>query len=261
MPRKLSLGAAALACLVFLAASGLASTLQGHDNAIVRLLEAGEVAFGSFVREKTAAEARGMASDPRLDFVFYDMERGEFDVETLGTFLAALRESDDPPAVLVRIAPIHADPDAARERVRAVVEVGADGITFPHVLDPEEARQGVAWVEEATDGLWPGNPGGDFLAFVMVEDPSSVAIAGEIVGTEGVSIASPGPGSLRQAYEGDMEKVEAAVEAVLAACKTHGVPCANTASETDVVSKVERGFRLLITQGEALELGREAAAR
>ena len=77
-----------------------------------------------------------------------------------------------------------------------------------------------------------------------------------------MSIFSPGPGSLRGAYDGDMQKVRAAVDAVLAACKGSSVPCANTASDADIEAKVERGFRLLIALGDGtLEKGRRAAGR
>ena len=257
--------------LIFLATISLTYAAFGADgNKLIRVLKSGQVAFGSFVREKTPEGARELGANAGLDFLFYDMERGEFDVPTLAAFLKALRAGtgtgtgtgDDAHTVLVRIPPIHDDPAAAKERIEALIEAGADGVALPHIMNAGEAGQAVAWIEAATDRMWPGNPDGDFLSFVMIEDRDSVDHAEEIIRTKRVSIFSPGPGSLRGAYGGDMDAVQAAVAKVLAGCKAASVPCANTARESDVVAKVEAGFRLLITQGtKALDLGREAAGR
>ena len=40
---------------------------------LVRVLKEGQIAFGAFVREKTEAEARELAANDGLDFVFYDL--------------------------------------------------------------------------------------------------------------------------------------------------------------------------------------------
>ncbi len=252
--------------LIFLAAIALTHGASGAGgNKLIRVLESGQVAFGSFVREKTPAGARELGADAKLDFLFYDMERGAFDIPTLETFLKALRADagtgEDAHTVFVRIPPMHNDPTAAKERIEALIEAGADGVALPHIMNAGEAAQTVEWIEAATDRMWPGNPEGDFLSFMMIEDQDSVDHAEEIIRTERVSIFSPGPGSLRGAYGGDMDAVQAAVAKVLAGCKAASVPCANTARESDVVAKVEAGFRLLIVQGEALEMGRNAARR
>ncbi len=253
--------------LIFLATISLTYAASGADgNKLIRVLESGQVAFGSFVREKTPEGARELGANAKLDFLFYDMERGEFDVPTLEAFLKALRAgtgtSDVAHTVLVRIPPMHDDPAAAKERIEALIEAGADGVALPHIMNAGEAGQAVAWIEAATDRMWPGNPEGDFLSFMMIEDRDSVDHAEEIIRTKRVSIFSPGPGSLRGAYGGDMDAVRAAVAKVLAGCRAASVPCANTARESDVVAKVEAGFRLLITRGtKALDLGREAAGR
>ena len=248
--------------LIFLAAIFVTCAASGADgNRLIRVLESGQVAFGSFVREKTPAGARELGANAKLDFLFYDMERGAFDIPTLEAFLKELRNGGDAHTVLVRIPPMHEDPAAAKERIEALIQAGADGVALPHIMNAGEAAQAVEWIEAATDRMWPGNPEGDFLSFMMIEDQDSVDHAEEIIRTERVSIFSPGPGSLRGAYGGDMDAVHAAVAKVLAGCKAVSVPCANTARESDVVAKVEAGFRLLIVQGEALEMGRNAARR
>ena len=252
--------------LIFLAAISLTYTASGADgNKLIRVLESGQVAFGSFVREKTPEGARELGANAKLDFLFYDIEHGAFDVPTLELFLKALRAGTGTGGgahtVIVRIPPVHDDPAAAKERIEALIEAGADGVALPHIMNAGEAATTVGWIEAATDRMWPGNPEGDFLSFMMIEDRDSVDHAEEIIRTERVSIFSPGPGSLRRAYGGDMDAVQAAVAKVLAGCKAASVPCANTARESDVLAKVEAGFRLLIVQGEALDMGRKAAGR
>jgi len=251
-----------LVAIAFVATSIASSLAAQNGSKLIDVLKRGDVAFGNFAREKTEEAARTLGSDTRLDFVFYDMERGDFDVPTLRSFLAALRSNAHPPTVIVRIPPIHPDPAAAKERTEHLIEAGADGVAFPHIMSSEEARLAVSWIAAKTERMWPDNPGGDFVSFVMIEDPDVVPQASDITRTPGVSIFSPGPGSLRGAYEGDMDKVTQAVNAVLEACHTAKVPCANTASEADVEAKVEAGFRVLIALGEeTLTLGRAAAGR
>lgn len=245
--------------LSFLAANVLA---HAEGNKLIRVLESGDVAFGSFVREKTPEGARELATNRDLDFVFYDSEREDLDVPTLTAFLKALRDVENPHSVLVRIAPIHDDPQLAREHIEALIEAGADGVALPHIMSASEAKEAVGWIETATNRMWPGNPEGDFVTFLMIEDKASVENAEAITATKNVSIFSPGPGSLRGAYEGDMDAVQAAVTKVLNGCKAASVPCANTASESDVEAKVKAGFRLLIAMGEeTLRMGRQAAGR
>jgi len=90
------------------------ATSVSAEGRLLRVLKADQTAFGTFVREKTPEEARQFGANAGLDFLFYDMERGAFDVPTLKAFLSALRATPNPHSVIVRIPPIHDDPEAAR---------------------------------------------------------------------------------------------------------------------------------------------------
>ena len=248
--------------LVLVVICTLPCPVAALGSSLLDVLKAGDTAFGTFVREKTPAEAKTLGDNERLDFLFYDMERGDFDIPTLEAFLEAVRSTSRAPTVIVRIPPIHDDPATAKSRTEALIDAGADGVAFPHIMSAKEASDAVSWIEAKTDRMWPGNPNGDFVSFVMIEDPDVVPHSEAITRTPGVSIFSPGPGSLRGAYDGDMDKVRAAVEKVLGACHAASVPCANTARDSDVEAKVKAGFRLLIAMGdETLDLGRAAARR
>jgi 4-hydroxy-2-oxoheptanedioate aldolase len=111
-------------------------------------------------------------------------------------------------------------------------------------------------------GLWPIDPRGELVNLILIEDKVGIQDARRIVSTPGASIVIPGPGDLRRAYEGDLEGVENAIQATLAACKEYGVPCGITAGPEDVEKRLDEGFRVIIvTDHDALAVGRRAAGR
>ena len=114
----------------------------------------------------------------------------------------------------------------------------------------------------AIASAWPGNPDGHLISFLLIEDQIGIDNVREIVSTPGVSAVSPGPGDLRRVYDGDMEKVEEAIQIVLAACLEFDVPCGVTAGVDDIAMRIEQGFRVfIVTQPEAVAVGMAAAGR
>ena len=68
--------------------------------------------------------------------------------------------------------------------------------------------------------------------------------------------------SFPPAYEGDMEAVEGAIQAVLAACKEFEVVCGVTAGVEDIAERLEEGWGMIIvTEPAAVAVGRMAAGR
>ena len=188
---------------------------------LVQLLAAGRVLFGVFSGPKTAEQGAAMGRNRELDFVFYSLESGPFDIMTTKVYMSGIAEGSapDPPHPLVLRVPAIRDGVAAVEaNVAEALEAGVASIVFPHV---ESAAEAAVAVSVMGDRLWPGNPDGDLVNILIIEDRVGVERADEIVGTEGVSIVFPGPGDLRRAYEGDMEAVEGAIRTVLAACERH----------------------------------------
>lgn len=251
-----------LAALLSLAPTGLglAQAPAGHKNHVIELLKQNRTLFGSFVRETTIESGQKMAADPQLDFVFLDMERG-VDVNVVKTFMKGYWGGATQKGLFVRVPPVGKEPQKATAAIKDLLDAGVDGVTVPHIENVEQARLMVEAFRKHPRKLWPEDPNGQFVSFLMLEDVEAINNARSIMGVKGVSIWSPGPGSLAQAYNRDMTKVEAAVETVLKGCLDLKIPCANTATDKDVASKVQRGFRLLITQGEALAIGRKAAGR
>ena len=222
---------------------GTAATDASASTApLVRLLADGQVLFGVFSGDRTAEQGAAMGRNRELDFVFYSLESGPFDIRTTKIYMSGIAEGSapDPPHPLVlRVPAIRDGVEAAEANVAAALEAGVASIVFPHVESAEEAAVAVSAMG---DRLWPGNPDGDLVNILIIEDKVGVERADEIVGTEGVSIVFPGPGDLRGAYEGDMEAVEGAIQTVLAACQRHGVPCGITANVNDIEERIGQGF-------------------
>ena len=229
---------------------------------LVQLLADGQVLFGVFSGDKTAEQGAAMGQNRELDFVFYSLESGPFDIMTTKVYMSGIAEGSapEPPHPLVlRVPAIRDGVEAAEANVAEALDAGVASIVFPHVESAEEAAVAVSAMGER---LWPGNPDGDLVNILIIEDRVGVERADEIVGTEGVSIVFPGPGDLRRAYEGDMEAVEGAIQAVLSACKRHGVPCGITAGVDDIEERIGQGFRVfIVSDPAAVTVGRGVAGR
>ena len=231
-------------------------------NPMVELLASGQPVFGIFSGEHTPGQGARMARNREVDFVFYSLESGPFDIPAMEAYMGGMREGAGeyaPQPVALRIPPIRDGADSARVRARAGLDAGAHSIVYPHVESVEEAELAVGALGDAG---WPGNPDGNLVNILLIEDRVGIERAAEIVRTPGVSVVIPGPGDLRRAYEGDMEAVEAAIQTVLAECLAAGVACGITAGPDDIGERLDQGFRFfIVTSPEALTVGRAHAGR
>lgn len=258
-------GSAALLALVstgWVACAPAAEEIVANPNKIIQLLAEGHAVFGIFSGDHTPEQGAIMAQNGETDFVFYSLENGPFDIPAMEAYMQALLEgAGEMPAhpVTLRIPPIRDDPAAAKDHVQQGLAAGVDAIVYPHVETGDDAAMAVTAMG---NNVWPANPDGAHVNVLLLEDQVAIANAREIVSTPGVSIAIPGPGDLRRAYDGDAEAIENAIQTVLAACKEFDVPCGITAGVDDIAERLEQGFRVIIvTQPEALAVGLQAAGR
>lgn len=116
-------------------------------NPVIERLEQGEVVFGPIWGDKSPDGAIAVSRDDALDYVFYDMEHGTFDIAELRIFMqfmldpARLQRREQPGwerSVLVRI------PANGREMnqwmIKNILDLGAHGIITPHIETAEQAR-------------------------------------------------------------------------------------------------------------------------
>ena len=232
------------------------------DTSIIQLLEAGQPVFAIFSGEHTAEGGRAMAETRNTDFVFYSLESGPFDIPAMEEYASVMAEASGDRGthpMLLRIPPIRDGHNQARERVAEGLRAGVAGIVYPHVENAEDAALAVSVLG---DQAWPANPKGHLVSLLLLEDQVAIDNVREIVSTAGISMVSPGPGDLRRAYDGDMERVENAIQTVLAACLELNIPCGVTAGVEDIAERLEQGFRIIIvTEPEALAAGMAAAHR
>lgn len=289
---------AALGAAALIAAPDLAAQRQ-HDNALLDLWMQGRPAFGVFVPNENApprgaggpprgAGPRGaggpgggerpkplytraggekLAANPLYDYVFLNLE-GNYDGAAVKAIADGLRGPGAGPrkSLIVRIPAFHDAPDQARARVREILAAGGDGITFPHVQSLDEARQILEIFRLEKINVWsPGNPKGDKIAMMMIEDAGALAQATEFANLKGYSILACGIGSLTQALKGDRAAAEAGTQRILAETKRVRLVNMLTATTQDVEQRVKEGFLGILAQGqdpdEAIRIGRAFAKR
>jgi 4-hydroxy-2-oxoheptanedioate aldolase len=179
--------------------------------------------------------------------------------------------------------------------IKNILDQGAWGIIAPHIETPEQAlnvvramrypqKPGVPDFEpEGQRGsgpgnavrywgvsgetyrqvadLWPLDPQGELVSLLLIENQLGVKNVREIAKVKGISVLGAAPGDLSVSYAGDAAAVERAIQTILAAAKEANIPCAITAGPKDVERRIKEGFRVIITSGEALTIGRKAAGR
>jgi 2-keto-3-deoxy-L-rhamnonate aldolase RhmA len=270
-----------------LAASGQAQVpAQAPTNPLIALWAEGKPAFGVFVpnekppernrsvgqrRMPTAVYTREggatLAMNPLYDFVFLNLE-GRYDAAAVKAIADGLRNARGPrKALLVRIPTIEAEgADAAKARVKQAFDLGADGVTIPHVRSVDEARLAIGFFEEANINVWsPATPNGDKIAMLMLEDPNAVAQSGQIADLKGYSVLACGIGSLTRALGNDARGGESGTQKVLAESKRVKLPNMLTATVDNVEMRVKQGFLGILAIGDeadaAIKIGQAAAGR
>lgn len=224
-------------------------------NSVAALLAADQPVFGIFSGRKSREGGAETWNGQHADFQLYSMESGPFDVATMRQFMEGMVDVGGLDAlaefpIIVRTPAIHTAPDEIEGMVDEAMGAGIAGIVFPHVTTAPEAARSAELI---------GDSGVNIL---IVEDREGIGNVREIMATQGLDVVFAGPGDLRRAYEGDMEAVEAAIQAVLAACLEFDVACGVTAGVDDIAERLDQGFEVIIvTQPEAVDVGMAHAGR
>jgi hypothetical protein len=244
-----------------------------HHNPVIASWMQGDPVFGVFAPSEPRAAgvggpgerlpptytlegARILADNPLYDFVFLNLE-GSYDTDAVQVMAEGLKGSQGLSAktLLVRIPSItDAGEDLTKTRVEEIINLGADGVVFPHVRSVEEAQMIAGFFEQLDVEVWsPLNPKGDKLAMIMIEDPVAVGLASQIASVQGYSILACGIGSLTRALGGDREASEQGNLHVLAEATRVGLPDMITANVGNVQQRIEEGFLALLMQGSGAD--------
>jgi 4-hydroxy-2-oxoheptanedioate aldolase len=291
--RTASVATLLFALLALLSDGAAQPTEQRRHNRIIDLLSQGKVVFGLFAPQRNAEQAKRAAADPSMDFVFLNMEQvASYSPSEVGAFLqvmaaAGMRKNPNDHPLMMRLPIFHDDAAAGRQRTAEVLNLGAHAVVFPDMESGEEASQAIAAMRfsgsrppdvgdapaywgmtpdeyKRKADVYPHNPDGELASVFIVESVKGIKNSREITKAR-PTIAFPGPGTLRRVFQGDMTKVESAIQTQLASCKEFEVPCGITANATDVARRIQEGFRVIIIYdrdyAETIKLGREAAGR
>jgi 4-hydroxy-2-oxoheptanedioate aldolase len=207
-------------------------------------------------------------------------------------------------AFISKVPTFHTDPAGASARIHEQLDAGHVGIWMQQVESAEEVRQAIAAMRFRSRGgtrpeqgigfaarywglseseymekadVWPLNPDGELLLYVIVESLEGIRNVREIAAEPGVSVISVGAGTLGGVFsttnaEGqrvrDQGAMDAGVAAIVAACKEFDVVCGYPANNpADVERLLAEGYRLFTMQRrdeaafEAVLTGRRLSGR
>lgn len=256
-------------------------------NRTIELMESGEKAFGIFAWNLTARSGAAIADSPLdfviIDLEHSPADVSRLEAYLLG--MTNKEEIVKNGHLQPRVTPLVRVPSTGKERVlytvKQVLDAGALGVVVPHVETADEARlmvqacrypqrKGVADFEPAGKrgaayrwparywgltpeeysqraDVWPLDPQGEVLLWIMIESVEGLKNAREIAATPGVGGIFIGPGDLAFSMgvpPGD-PSLEAAYTEILAACKAANVPCGTLTGADQVKKRLEQGFQFL----------------
>ena len=210
-------------------------------------MERGEFQIGTWVNMLRNPASMTMFKETGIDFVRLDMEHSAPSIETIADFASMGRALDLP--VMVR------PPEANREWITRLLDLGIFNILCPQVDTPEHAAEIVAasrYTPQGSRGMGGATPGNDFdvsmpvldrLKFtndqvfitVLFESAQAFEHLDEIVSMDGIDSLSIGPQDLAQDLgvfgtpNQDRVLDEKRAE-ILAATKKHGKTCSMMAT-------------------------------
>jgi 2-keto-3-deoxy-L-rhamnonate aldolase RhmA len=205
-------------------------------NAAKARLRKGELAVGIGVRLVRNVDIIKVMKAAGFDWLFLDLEHGSMSIETACEISVAAQDSG--------IAPIVRVPYGELAMATRVLDGGALGIVIPHVDTAEEAREiadrlrypprghrsvggGQAQFDYAPMPLGEMTEKSDdnTLITVMIETPKAVENAEAIAAVPGIDSLLVGSSDLSMELgipgQNGHEKVQAAVDKVVAACRKH----------------------------------------
>ena len=234
------------------------------ENIAKKRLEAGELSLGVGVRQARTVDIGKAMKTAGFDWLFIDMEHNAMDIDVATQIAVAAQDTGITPIVRV--------PGFEHHLAARALDCGAQGIVFPHVDDAETAARLVSYCRYPPSGkrsMTGALPQLDFqkhptedvagtvnaatLVVIMLESPEAIGNANDIAAVPGVDSLLIGTNDLcmEMGIPGEFghERVTAAYETVISACKTHGKhPGMGGVYAPDLMSKyIGLGMRLILS--------------
>jgi 2-keto-3-deoxy-L-rhamnonate aldolase RhmA len=207
-------------------------------------------------------------------------------------------------AFISKIPIVHDNPEAAAARIVEQLNAGHAGVMMQEVESALEVRQAIAAMRFRSKGgtrpeegtglaaaywsltpaeyrqkadVWPINPNGELVLWAIIESREGIAKVREIAAVPGVTVLIVGAGTLGGVFsttnaEGqrtrDQAGFDAAVAAVLAACKEFKRTCSHPANNPAEIERLmNQGFKVFTMQSrnqnafDAVDTGRRLGGR
>jgi len=207
-------------------------------------------------------------------------------------------------AYISKVPIVHGNVEQATARIIEQLNAGHAGIMMQAVETAEEVRQAIAAMRFRSKGgvrpeegielaaaywgltpaqyrdkadVWPLNPNGELVLYTIIESKKGIENVREIAAVPGVSVLIVGAGTLGGVFSStgadgtrvrDQVGFDAAVAAVLSACKEFKRPCSHPANNPAEIERLMgMGFSVFTMQSrnqaafEAVETGRRLSGR
>lgn len=232
-------------------------------NAALDRLNAGELAVGVILRQSRTVDIAPIMKACGYDWLFLDLEHNSMDLDTAVQISVA--------ALGAGIAPVARVPARQLWMATRILDGGGLGIVVPHVDTPDEARAIAAALRYPPQGhrsVAGGLPHFGYekkalaetcaeinaatMVVVMLETPQAIANADAIAAVPGIDSLLIGTNDLAMelGIPGGFadERIAAAYQAVVDACKKHGkhAGIGGIADEALIQRYIEMGVRLVL---------------
>ena len=214
--------------------------MQRIANPAKEGLTRGELAIGMGVRGVRGVEVARVMKTAGYDFLFIDLEHGATSVET--AFQISVAALDAGIAPLVRV------PHGELALGTRCLDAGGLGLVIPHVDDADQARAMVEAFKFAP--LGHRSIGGAYPHFGFAPAPADEVVSGLNEATLLVAMIET-PRAVQKGIPGklDDERVVAAIDSVVAACRKHAKwPGLGGVYRRELMKRyVGRGMRFVLT--------------
>ncbi len=237
--------------------------MQTIVNAAKARLARGEIALGMGIRGVRGVEIARVMKTAGFDWLFIDLEHGATSTETAYSISVAALDAGIAPFVRV--------PHGELAMGTRCLDAGALGIVIPHVDTPEQGRAMVDAFKfrplghRSIGGAYPqfgfaSKPANEVvtalndatMVVAMIETPQAVENAAEIAAVPGIDALLMGTNDLclEMGIPGkiDDERVVAAIDTVVGACRKHGkTPALGGVYVRDLMKRyLARGMRMVL---------------
>ncbi|NOZ23184.1 MAG: hypothetical protein GXP25_19090 [Planctomycetes bacterium] len=236
-------------------------------NKVKRALREGRTVFGTMVNSFRGTAVVQMVANAGFDFLFIDMEHGDYSTETMADIIGACRRCD--------LAPIVRVSDCQYHLMSRPLDAGAMGLMIPRVETLAQVKQIVKWVKYPPLGVrgsnmsvghtdfkpekvkkFNENQNRELLTIIQIESPLAIRNVEKLVAVEGVDAAVMGPNDLSVSSgmpgQTDHPKMIKAVEKVIKACKKHDKFAGTHLGDIEALKMWhDKGMRIITWSGDA----------